>query len=40
VDLLRPCRGQTCCGVLEAMARIASARPATPNFQFRLYTFF
>jgi hypothetical protein len=30
VGLRRPCRGQTCGGMLGAMARIAPARPATP----------
>jgi hypothetical protein len=30
VGLWRPCRDQTCVGVLGAMARIALARPATP----------
>jgi hypothetical protein len=30
VGLRRHCRGQTCSGMLGAMARVASARPATP----------
>jgi hypothetical protein len=34
VGLWRPCRGQTCGGVFGVIARIAPARPATPNSYF------
>jgi hypothetical protein len=32
VSLRRPCRGQSCAGMLRAMARIALARHASDSF--------